>query len=148
MNQLRIYKVLVFFLIVLNLGTLSYFWWTAKEPHHRHRIPISKVLELDEKTAKNINNLEREHFAAKEKLLQKNSSLHLELFNAFKDENDERKAELIDSIAANHKQIELMTFAYFKKVNEVCSPDQQKKLERLIKDVFSHAGSPPNPPRK
>lgn len=148
MNQLRIYKVLVFFLIVLNLGTLSYFWWTAREPHHRHRNPISKMLKLDENSAKKINKLEREHFSIKDELLRKNSSLHLELFKAFKAENEVRKLELIDSIAANHKQIELMTFAYFKEVNEVCSPEQQKKLERLIQDVFSHAGGPPNPPRK
>lgn len=144
MKNIRVYKALIIFLIALNVGTISYFLWSSHQPHQRQRIPISRVLNLSGKNAEIIGRMEREHFASKDRLMEKNRSLHMALFNAFKDDaGDSKKNALIDSIAANHRQIEHMTFDYFKEVNEVCSPKQQKKLERLIRDVFSKAGGPP-----
>jgi hypothetical protein len=144
MKKLRIYKVFIIFLISLNIGTLSYFLWFSRQPHERHRIPITKVLQLTGKEAESIQRLERHHFAAKDRLMEKNRTLHVQLFYAFVkgQTNMSRKNAVIDSIAANHHQIEHMTFDYFKKVNNVCSPKQQKKLEKLILEVFSHAGGP------
>ncbi len=150
MKNLRIYKGLIAFLITLNICTISYFLWFSRHPHEKHRTPITQVLQLTGKKAESIQRLEKLHFATKDRLLEKNRSLHIELFQAFVKERADvsRKNQLIDSIAENHRQIEHMTFDYFKQVNEVCSPKQQSKLEKLILDVFSRAGGPPIPPRK
>ena len=99
MKNLRIYKTIIILLIVLNVSTISYFIWNSQQARHRHRIPLSKVLQLSGKAAEEITKLESEHFDAKDKLMEKNRSLHLDLFDAFLEENgtDSIKNALIDS---------------------------------------------------
>ncbi len=38
---------------------------------------------------------------------------------------------LIDKIVENQRETEQMTFDYFKVVNSLCTPDQQKELQEL-----------------
>ena len=55
---------------------------------------------------------------------------------------------LIDKIVENQRETEQMTFDYFKVVNSLCTPDQQKELQELIHNVLSRAGGSPSPPKR
>ena len=67
--------------------------------------------------------------------------------------NDESKdsteiKKLINKIVENQRETEQMTFDYFKVVNSLCTPDQQKELQELIHNVLSRAGGSPSPPKR
>ena len=76
--------------------------------------------------------------------------MHESLFQSFNDTSKDslESKVLIDEIVENQRETEQMTFDYFKVVNTLCSPDQQKKLQNLIHDVLSRAAGHPSHPKR
>jgi Spy/CpxP family protein refolding chaperone len=80
--------------------------------------------------------------------MKRNRTLHERLFHSFNDPKKDRNAiaSLIDDIVENQREIEQMTFDYFKKIDALCTPEQKIKLQNTIHKVLSRVGGPP--PRK
>jgi Spy/CpxP family protein refolding chaperone len=149
MKTLRFYKLLIVVLILLNITTISFFWFTAKRPGPPDKNELVELLDLQGQTKTKILAMQDDHFKQKNALVQKSRDLHEQLFRSFNDASKDSTAvsNLIDRIVENQRETEQMTFNYFKEVSELCTPEQREKLQELIHEVLRRAGGPP-PPKK
>lgn len=152
MRSTKFYEILIGSLFVLNLATLIFLWTTMKDgrPPHHERKSLVEVLDLKGEAKEQILALETEHFKVKDSLINRSRELHERLFQFFKDSSHDSSdvSLLIDKIVENQRETEQMTFDYFKKVNNLCSPAQQEELQKLIHNVLGKMGGPPHPPKK
>jgi len=150
MKTSRFYKLIIVVLILVNLTTLFFLWKGPRRPKHPDRNELVEMLDLSGNAKTKILEHQDDHFRKKDALIKRSRNLHESLFKSFNDPSKD-SAEiklLIDKIVENQRETEQMTFDYFKVVNSMCTPDQQKKLQELIHNVLRQAGGPPHPPKK
>lgn len=145
MKATKFYKLIIVVLILVNLTTLFFLWAAPRRPKHPMRNELVEMLGLSGNTKTKILELQDDHFKRKDALIKRSRVLHESLFQSFNDPSKDSTeiTMLIDKIVENQRETEQMTFDYFKIVNSLCTPDQQKKLQELIHDVLSRAGGPP-----
>ena len=150
MKTSRFYKLIIVVLILINLTTLFFLWKGPRRPKHPERNELVEMLDLSGNTKTKILELQDEHFKKKDILIKRSIDLHESLFQSFNDTSKDSLEikVLIDEIVENQRETEQMTFDYFKVVNTLCSPDQQKKLQDLIHDVLSRAAGHPSHPKR
>jgi Spy/CpxP family protein refolding chaperone len=150
MKTNKFYKIIIVVLILINLGTLFFFWKGHRGPGRPDKNQLVEMLNLTGDTKTKILELQDDHFKKKEALIKRSRNLHESLFQSFNDKSKDSTdiKMLIDKIVENQRETEQMTFDYFKVVNSMCTPDQQKKLQELIHNVLRQAGGPPHPPKK
>jgi Spy/CpxP family protein refolding chaperone len=150
MKTIRFYKILILILVLMNITTLFFLLSGPKHHGPPGKNDLVNELEVTGKTKEKILSMQEVHFRDKHKLIETSRELHEKLFRSFsdpsKDSSDVR--QIIDDIVENKRETEQMTFDYFKEVNALCTPDQQKKLQELIHEVLRRAGGPPPPPKK
>lgn len=149
MKTTRFYKLIIVVLILINLTTLFFLWKGPRRPKHPERNELVELLDLSGNAKIKILELQDDHFKKKDALINRSRNLHESLFQSFNDESKDSTEikMLIDKIVENQRETEQMTFDYFKVVNSLCTPDQQKRLQELIHDVLKRAGGPPSPPK-
>jgi hypothetical protein len=145
MKTLRFYKWAAAALLILNIITLFFLWTGAKHHGPPGRNDLVDLLSLEGEKKTKILALQDVHFKEKDKLIDKSSHLHEELFAYF---NDPKKDAVdvstkINQIVENQREIEQMTFDYFKKVSSYCSSEQKAKLQGLIHKVLRPPGGRP-----
>lgn len=150
MKTNRFYKIIISVLILINIGTLFFFWKGHKGPQRPDRNQLVEMLDLSGNAKTKILALQDDHFKKKDALIKRSRNLHESLFKSFNDESKDSTEikKLIDKIVENQRETEQMTFDYFKVVNSLCTPDQQKELQELIHNVLSRAGGSPSPPKR
>ena len=150
MKTTKFYKLVIVVLILVNLTTLFFLWKGPRRPKHPDRNELVEMLDLSGNAKTKILALQDDHFKKKDALIKRSRNLHESLFKSFNDESKDSTdiKRLIDEIVENQRETEQMTFDYFKVVNSLCTPDQQKKLQDLIHNVLRQAGGPPHPPKK
>jgi hypothetical protein len=151
MKTTRFYKLLILVLVILNITTVFFLWKSSKHgPPHGPRKSLVEVLELKGNKASQIKNLEEIHFRDKDALMEKSRRLHENLFKSFNDATKDSAdiSMLIDKIVENQREIEQMTFDYFKSVNALCNNGQKEKLHEVIHDALARMGIPPPHPKK
>ncbi len=148
MKKLNFYKWAAAALLMLNLVTLFLLWSRARHHDPPGKNDLVNLLKLQGENKTKILVLQNGHFKEKRKLMDKKIALHEELFSYFNDskKNSADAETKIDEIAQNQREIEQMTFDYFKKVSAYCSPEQKIKLQDLIHDVLQRTGG--FPPKK
>lgn len=149
MKQNNFYKILILLLVVLNVVTISFFWFT--KPPHPPMPPfppgqkppgIANELGLPEKTIAVINELENQHHKDKRALLDKDRDLHEALFGNL--ENKVARDSVLNLINTNTAEIEKMTAEFFSSVASHCNDEQKEELLHRIKDAY-HKVRPPKP---
>ena len=145
MKTNRFYKIIISVLILINIGTLFFFWKGHKVPQRPDRNQLVEMLDLSGSAKTKILELQDNHFKKKGALIKRSRNLHESLFQSFNDES--KDSTEINKIVENQRETEQMTFDYFKVVNALCTPEQQKKLQELIHDVLKRAGGPPPRPK-
>ena len=150
MNKIKLYKIVIIVLVVVNLLTIGTIWLVKPKghrpmPHERSMTFLSGELGITGPNKKTLDAMETEHHTAKRELLGKNKQLREALFGLLKETGTDslKVNRYIDSILVNQKNIELMTFEHFKKVKELCTPEQQLKLEETIAEAIRMAGGKP-----
>jgi len=146
MKSTKFYKSLSIVLIVLNLATLAFFYFT-KPPHPPRpgENLISDQIGLEGTAKKAVDLLEKEHHKKKRQLMKRNFELHRQLYQNMSDTS--KSQQLMSTIDANHENIEHMTFQFFHQVSEKCNKAQQQKLDDFIhKSLHMLAGQ--GPPRR
>lgn len=150
MKTVKFYKIVVISLFILNGVTLFFLLNPSRDRHpgHPNKMDLLEQLELSGKKKEQIIRLQDAHFQAKDKLMNRNRTLHERLFHSFNDPKKDSSAIalLINDIVENQREIEQMTFDYFKKIDALCTPEQKVKLQNTIHKVLSRVGGPP--PRK
>lgn len=144
----KFYKVIIVALVVLNLATLSFYWFS--KPPHPPRPGAEKLslkLELKGDSKSKVDALEIQHHKDKKKLMRKDHTLHEILFNRI---GTGKPADaLLSKIDENKVEIELMTFDFFDEVAKYCNRSQKKQLIEFVQTRLNRIrpGGPP-PPRK
>lgn len=153
MEKVKFYKIVIVVLIVINLATLSSIWFL--KPNHHRSLPhdrgmsfLANELGVNGSDKQKLDAMELNHHSEKRELLEKNKQLREKLFGLLKhNDGDSIKVnKYVDSILLNQRHIELMTYYHFRDVKSMCSPEQQIKLEEIIKEAIKMAGG--KPPKK
>lgn len=150
MKTLRFYKIVITVLFVMNLTTLYFLWDSSRRPPHHKRKDLVEMLNLTGPAKTKVTKLQTEHFRVKDSLVDRGRDLHEYLFRSFNDPTKDsiEIKKIINDIVENQRETEQMTFDYFKKVNSLCTQEQQEELQGLIHDVIRKEGGPPPPPRR
>ncbi len=151
MNKLKIYKIAVALLLLINMGTLG-FMWLNRPPAPDARGPftfIVKATAMDDAQQATYRQLRDQHRSEMEGSRKQNREIREQLFNllAQHGENDPEVQQLADSIAATRRKEELLTYTHFRRVREICRPDQQVKFDAAIGEAIQTLG-PPRPPMR
>ncbi len=147
MKTLRFYKILVAALILINLVTLFFFFTAHKHPGKPGKTDLVDHIGITGQNRDKIIQLQEKHFADKDALIQRSRNLHEHLFRSFSDSQKDSAdiAGIIDDIVENQRETEQMTFDHFKEIHALCSPEQQRELQKLLQEVLKRAGGPPLP---
>lgn len=150
MDKLKLYKIVIVVLVVINLLTIGTIWLVKPKghrplPHERPITFLSSELGIRGANKETLDKMEAEHHRDKRELLGKNKELRERLFGLLRapDVDSSTVNRYVDSILVNQKNIELMTFEHFRKVKQLCTPEQQLKLEETIAEAIRMAGGPP-----
>ena len=133
MKQQNIYKTLTIVLLLLNLGTIGFFWLT-KPPHPP--MPgdgprsIIDGLSISESVASQITVMEKTHHENKRKLVEKDRMLHEELFQHIGDKKT--TDSLVNEISKNIQEIESITISFFNEIYDMCDEKGKAELKERI----------------
>lgn len=145
MKSLRFYKLAVLVLLLLNLATLFFLWKGG--PHHGRpeRNQLVDHLGIEGQSREQILILQEDHFKHKEKLMNKSRRLHEELFSYYNDESRDSAAVSIKiaQIVENQREMEQITFDYFKRVSSFCNKEQKVELGELLHELLQRSAGPP-----
>jgi len=147
-------------LILLNLVAIGFMWLG---PHHPPRPgmgrpgygpdrneAIIRELNLNDTQRKQFEQLKDEHHHIIEAINEKDRRTHEALFDLIKTggENTATADSLINEMADNKKQIETATYHHLADLRKMCTPDQQKKFDDIVVNLFKQGPQgPPPPPR-
>lgn len=157
MKSIKFYKILSITLLILNIVTLSIFFFSGPQnpsgppgPPKPGEARLAKDIGMTGPVKKKVDALEIEHHKDKKALIRKSFRLQKELYSSLG--NDERSTEVLEEIRANRAEIDRMTFEFFSEVASHCNKKQRKKLDTIINKVLRRItgihGPPPPPPRR
>jgi periplasmic protein CpxP/Spy len=159
MESNRFLKITIIVLVLVNISTLA-FMWSGRKHHEGHMPPphgpngafdfLTHELNLDESQIKQFDALRKEHHEEAMIIQEKSRKMHHRFFDLLKNMPADSlvSAQLADSMAMCQKQMEMLTFNHFKKVRDICKPEQQKKFDEVINEALEMmAPHPPKGPR-
>ncbi|MCW5909172.1 MAG: periplasmic heavy metal sensor [Chitinophagales bacterium] len=140
MKRETLLTVAVVALLLLNAGTLG-FLWLGKMPHHpppHPRPPIDQIiiegLELDRSQQEKFEELKHEHITAMRALDKEYDKAVEEYFYLLRSDTTGVTARLASEsrIGQIQTQRAQVTLEHFRKVKEMCTPEQQTKFDSII----------------
>ena len=153
MNNIRLLKLAIVVLILINLGTLVFVWFSYPLFRPSDRRPFTpgflvKELELSGSQQKEYFRLRRNHRQILEKLQEQDKALHTRFFDQLFSEVPDSKSvwDLADSIAENRRKMEVLTYDHFMQVRQMLTPDQRKKFQEIFDEVLRMVLPPPPQP--
>lgn len=146
MKGTKFYKIVITLLIMLNISTIAFVWFT-KPPHPPKpgTILLSDELGITGENKVKVDELEKLHHKEKHLLVDNDLKMHKELYEAIGKEVD--VADLEKRIADNKNEIEKMTFDFFDAVAQYCSEKQKSELREFVHGAFDQL-RPMRPPKK
>lgn len=154
MENTKFYKTVIFILLLINIGTLS-FIWINRPPHDGPPQGggdvteyLSHELNFSDEQQQQLKELVKENRSGMDAMRSTNRRLHDTYFEMLGDADiDSTKVTAIaDSITTLQNKIELLTFYHFRKVRAICNKEQQKNYDTIINDALRMMAPPP--PRK
>ena len=151
---------IIVFLIVLNLGSISFFIWRDfkhKEPllfpknedYKDVTSVLKKELNLSDNQVLQFDEIRKRNFE-KQSVLKKiirddKDAMNSEMFNV---KTDETKIEMLAiRISDNEYKMEMLRFDQAKELKAVCNKKQLEKFENLVKEIRDYF-RPDNQPNK
>lgn len=153
-NQTNYLKWTIVALIVLNLVSVSAHWFSrGPDEGPGHRPPPPPAGFLDTELGFNETQ-ESEHALLREKHFRASRNLHRQiedekdaLFDLFGAENAAALSQAhAQKIGILQAELETLTFGHFQEIRKLCSVEQQKKFDVVIKGNLRR-GPPPGGPR-
>ncbi len=146
-------------LVVMNISSLATVWFLQhrREPQSERGGPPPRMmpflrneLQLADAQVEQISNLQRQHFDQVRVIRDGMRKLKQDLFGELSmDEPDVDKVNsLAQQVGGRHTELELQTFNHFLHLKQVCTPEQQKKLEALFDELLRGLEPQPGPPRR
>lgn len=151
MENTKFYKIVIFILLFINIGTIS-FIWINRPPHDGPRPRggdvtkyLSHELNFSDDQQQQLKELVKENRNEMDALRNTNRELHDSYFGmlANADIDSTKVIAIADSITNLQNKIELLTFYHFRKVRTICNEEQQKKYSTIINDALRMMAPPP-----
>lgn len=148
----------VILLAIMNLFSLVTVWYL-----HFHRPDVSNLempppnrvtdflkneLGLSETQTHRADSIIEDHFKKVGIILYSMRDIRKELLKEVSvGTPDFAKIEkLADEIGNKHSELEKLKFYHFFELKKTCTPDQQKKLDKIFRDILPEIGPPGMPP--
>jgi len=155
-NKLLIWLVLI--LVLANAVTIGTFWLNRKKEED-HELPrgttadfLIRELNLDAKQQEQYREFIDEHRQTvqpiREAIRKKKDSLFGLLGQHSPEADSIRTRILSGSLLEKFRDLEQVTFDHFQKLRAICTPEQQKKFDAIIKQamaMMAPAGPPEGP---
>lgn len=145
MKSSRFYKIIIAFLVVLNIGILGFFWFN-KPPKHGPPTPIVEIISFESGVKSQISELEKEHHRKKRALMDRSRELHQEFYSDM-NRTDEEELLYLQKIGSVQMEIDEMTYDFFQEVMKLCTEEQKVELKKIVQGAIQHFDGP-KPPRK
>jgi len=149
-KSLKYWKSFSIILIILNVALIAFLIITpmVSPPHRGPRENpgrfIIKKLEFSSQQEAEFNKLREAHHDSVEGLQFKLRKLKKSFFDGLKSESEfKNKDSILNKIAENQRQIDLVTFDHFEKVRKICNPKQKIIFNDIIQEVLERLGKPP-----
>ncbi len=159
-NKLLIRTIL--FLVVLNLGSITFFTIREMRPRHDGENPpndekknelsaiLKKELNLSEQQVAKFDEIREQNASKKQELKQAINEdkelLNQEMFD--QNSNNERLLALAKKIGDNEYRIELSKINQSKQLKSICNPDQLEKFQDLMVEMRDYLRPNNQPQRK
>ena len=131
MKSVKFYKILSITLLILNIVTLSIFYFNRPPgPPKPGEARLAEEIGITGSDKKKVDALEIRHHKDKRALVKKNFELQKKLYNSLTE--DEKSAEILMQIHKNRAEIDRMTFEFFDEVASYCNKKQRKELDAMI----------------
>ncbi len=153
MPEARFLKIIIIVLLLINIGTLGFLWFGGR--HNGHRQPPLPGMDLPPRGAAAFLNESLSLTDAQETEYRKLRSSHHQTVEAIRGEMKENKRTLymllktpnpnsvrneearwLDSLAAQQRRIEFITYEHFREVRALCTPQQQAKFDEVIDEAL------------
>jgi hypothetical protein len=153
MKRTTVYQIIIILLILINVGSLTYFWFHSPGREKRMR-PLSapgfliRELKLSGPQKNEYFILRNNHREMMRKLEKHDRMLHQRFFDLLLMDFPDtvRMHSLADSIAANRRQMELVTYDHFFRISKMLNPEQLTKFGVIFHEVLRMVLPPPQPP--
>lgn len=142
---------LVVLLLVANAATIAMYWLGKPKPplppNGGPKNYLIKELSLDAKQQEQFGELVKEHRQSVEQLRREVRSAKDNLFDLVSKPNeaDSTKQHAAAAVSDITEEIDLLTLDHFQKVRALCTPDQQRKFDDIIREVTRMMGRPGPP---
>lgn len=155
MENTKFLKTVIFILLIINIGTLSFLWINHppkdKGPHRGGEIGeyLMHELKFNPEQRGVYEQMREDHRNAVKALRDSVEQLRNTLFDQMgKTPTDTIHIhELADSLSHLQEKIEISTFYHFQKVRSICTPEQQIEFDQVIKEGLRMT-PPPAPYQK
>lgn len=136
--------ILVGVLLLVNVATLGFIWYTTIKVRTEQVIPpgpeneksgLASELNFSKEQIQKFEVLKKEHHTGVENVLVQTKELKDQLFDCIKTGDDAKAKELATKIADNNKTLELLTYEHFKEVRKICNDEQKEKFDRILKQL-------------
>lgn len=140
----------VILLAILNIALLIFIWTgqsrPPKGPQRAGMAVFEERLALNETQKRQLKQLRDEHFKTMTRLRSESRQTRKTLHSLWAEADASNKVtELTQRMGTLHAATEKATFDHFAQIRAICSPEQQKIFDELIKDVLRQ-GERPGPP--
>lgn len=144
MNKQRILIIAVVVLIIMNIATLSFLWFSKpNERHHRRmrkepdveRYLIHK-LDLSKEQAKVFKTARKKHFEKTQSVLRSLHSDRQRLTQMLSDIDTTNRDGLLNEISVKRMEVEKLNFIHLQTLRAVCTDEQKQKFDSIIFKVI------------
>lgn len=137
------YKLVIIFLLLLNLGTLGYLLSgnTKTDKHHGPPPPPDRIiierLELSPQQVEQFNELKHEHHSQMLQIQEESGKLHKVLFTLLKQDTQDPvvKDSILQLIQVTNMNKELVTFEHFQKLRHILTEKQKAEFDEFVEDI-------------
>jgi periplasmic protein CpxP/Spy len=154
-KNLKFWKAFAIVLLLLNLILIAFLLLKPLADHHRmqreeggpgHFLIQKLKFNAAQETA--FDKLRKAHHDSIEILQAEGKKLRKSFFDGLiTNANDSTTLLMADKIAANQKQIEMLTYHHFVEVKKLCTPEQIGVFNDIIQEVIQNLQRPPRGPR-
>jgi protein CpxP len=143
--------ILVLILVVLNLGLVTFMWYTQRPESgplgHSTAKFLIRELNFDKGQEEKYIQLQQQLGDSLFNTRERERQLHDRFFEMMHEASPDsmQVALIIDSMGQTRGRIEYFTFVHFRQVRALCNAEQQQKFDKVIGDAMRRMGPPPPP---
>ncbi len=151
MTNQKTLLVTVILLVIINLATLSFMWFTRRDSprlrkfksDRRSEMIFERRLKLTEEQVEAFRKAREEHFALTTPLLETihTNSVKLNDANSFQLEDSEVE-QLTTSIGEATAQLEKYKFMHIQELRSICNEKQKKEFDAILNKVLERGPLP------